>query len=137
MITIKRVSSLPKFVAGFEVGDAINEGHEKAGILIKRELIRGLTTGSRSGRIYRIRGKSHQASAGGEFPAKLSGALAASVGFKTTNKRLIIGENADYAAYLENGTSKMAARPHLRPSVERNVQKLRKLVEQEIIKVFK
>lgn len=137
MIEIKRTSKLPAFFGGFNVGNAINQGHEKAGILIKRELVRGLTTGSRNGRVYVIRGKSHQASAAGEYPAKLSGKLAASVGYKVANKRLTIGESADYAAYLELGTSKMAARPHLRPSVDRNIKAVQKLVEQEVGKVFK
>ena len=99
--------------------------------------MRGLTTGSRSGRVYVIRGKRHKASAAGEYPAKLSGALAASVGYKVTNKRLTIGESAEYAAFLELGTSKMAARQHIKPSIERNTTKLQKFVHQEILKVFK
>jgi HK97 gp10 family phage protein len=136
MIQVKLISK-PIRYSGSLVGNAINEAHEKAGIVIKNELVRGLTTGKRSGRIYTIRGKNHQASAAGEMPAKLSGKLAASVDYKTRNKVLVIGEGAGYAAYLELGTSKMAARPHLRKVVDKNMVKVRQFVGLEIMEALK
>ncbi len=136
MINFKLTSKPIRYGANL-IGGAINEAHEKAGIVIKNELVRGLTTGKRSGRIYTIRGKKHQASAAGEMPAKLSGKLAASVDYKTRNKVLVIGEGAGYAAYLELGTSKMAARPHLRKVVDKNMVKVRQFVGLEIMEALK
>ena len=135
MITIKRTTRLPNFVneSDWFVVRAVNSGHDKAGLMIKNDLVRRLTTGKRTGRIY----GSHQASAAGEYPAKMTGKLAESVKIENSNLRLTIGEAADYAQYLEIGTAKMAARPHLRPSVEGNMPNVIKIVSQELDKLFK
>jgi HK97 gp10 family phage protein len=42
----------------------------------------------------------------------------------TGNVRAIIGTGMEYAAYVELGTSKMAARPYLGPAVEGVIAKL-------------
>ena len=39
------------------------------------------------------------------------------IGSDAATRRPITGEAVDYVKYLENGTSKMAARPHLRPGM--------------------
>jgi hypothetical protein len=51
-------------------------------------------TGSRSGRVYFIRGRSHQASAPGEPPASLSGRLENSFNYKARFTELLVYSNA-------------------------------------------
>jgi HK97 gp10 family phage protein len=130
MIKAKRISRIPN-VVGADAG--ITQGFKKGGILATRDLKRSLTTGSRSGRVYVIGGKKHTASAAGEMPAKVSGELARSVGYEVGNKQLIIGEAAPHAGYLEDGTSKMEARKHLKPVVERNAAEIGRLLGQNVL----
>lgn len=89
-----------------------------------------ILTGGRSGRIYQTESGVHRASAPGEPPANLSGALAASYTFTRMTDRpgsfATAGSDLSYAATLElSGFSDfegevvwVAARPHLLPSFE-------------------
>ncbi len=77
----------------------------------------------RSGRVYRIRrGKTrrrHIASRPGESPANISGNYRRSAGFQIRGaNEMQFGAGAEYAGFLENGTSKMAARPGLGNAVK-------------------
>ena len=75
---------------------------------------------SKSGTIYKRRGISHVASAPGEPPAIDTGQLIGSVRVtRLEAMRWAVGTNTEYAAHLEYGTRKMAARPFLRPAAER------------------
>lgn len=82
--------------------------------------VRGLIRSTnKTGRIYFIKGRPHQASAPGESPANLTGNLANSADYKVRGHReMDFGEAADYATFLELGTSKMAPRPHVRRTVD-------------------
>ena len=40
-----------------------------------------------------------------------------------------IGTNIEYAPFVELGTSKQSAQPYLRPALESNMEKIRKLFE--------
>jgi len=106
---------------------------------IKREVRRLIRDPNKTGRIYNINGKRHQASAPGEAPANLTGKLARSVGSSISGyDTLVIGERghiAPYAKYLEYGSpeGKILKRPHLRPAV---ISKARE-IEQSIIKGIK
>lgn len=74
---------------------------------------------NKNGRIYVIRGKLHQASAPGEAPANLSGGLQKSVDFNVRGStEMAFGEKKPYGKYLERGTSRMAARPHVGRTVK-------------------
>lgn len=73
-----------------------------------------------TGRIYaRGNGRTHQASAPGETPARDSGNLInrtqADSAVRRDGDDLVgrVVENTEYAAKLETGTERMAARPHL------------------------
>ena len=81
----------------------------------------------KTGRIYKVRvGKSgqrlararrHQASAPGEAPARLSGALDRSIDFNVRgNNLLTVGAGTVYARYLEETLN----RPYLRTNIEAN-----------------
>jgi HK97 gp10 family phage protein len=90
-----------------------------------------MSAGSHSGRTYSKRsGKGkHKASAPGETPAVNYGILVNSI--KThlsesspTKAVAEVGTNVEYGAHLEWGTSKMAARPFLRPAFDNNATKI-------------
>ena len=66
--------------------------------------------GPKSGRIYARKGGSHRASAAGEYPAKDSGGLLSSLNGDVSRRKVEIGTNKFYAAFLREGTSKMARR---------------------------
>ena len=69
---------------------------------------------NKTGRIYRFRGRLHQASAPGEAPANRTGRLLKSSNYAVRNQQqLSIGESAPYAVFLEDGTRKIKPRPHL------------------------
>lgn len=88
------------------------------GSRITNDLHRVITTGTRTGRVYTIRGRQHQSSAAGEPPANLSGKLSKSFEYKVTGaKQMIVGSTAfsnrgaPYPLFLDQGTSKMQPRP--------------------------
>lgn len=63
--------------------------------------------------------KIHQASAPGEFPARLSGGLIRSLGFAVSGwTQLEFGADAPYAKALEEGDDRVKARPYLKPSLK-------------------
>lgn len=74
----------------------------------------------KTGRMYKVsrRGRLHQASAPGESPAVLTGFLTNSINATFPNETTgIIGIGAEYAEYLERGTSRMARRPFVEPAI--------------------
>lgn len=50
---------------------------------------------------------------------------------------LYIGTNVEYASYVEMGTSKMPARPFIRPAVENYLSEYQQIFEQELSKIGK
>ena len=77
-------------------------------------------SGAKRGIVYQRGGKAHQASAPGEPPAIDTGNLVNSVfSEKSGPGQALVGASAEYAEYLEFGTRKMAARPFLRPALEK------------------
>lgn len=62
----------------------------------------------------------NRSSAPGQAPAYQFGPLSAGITSKMVSAlRGSATSGAYYAGYLENGTSRMAARPHMRPALER------------------
>lgn len=113
-----------------------------AGELVHSEAVRLITSGPKTGRIYRRRGVFHQASAPGQSPASDSGRLAQSgntqlnpamisstIFFSTVYARPLergsaysirssLGASSpDGAAQREFGTQSLAPRPFLRPAL--------------------
>jgi len=89
-----------------------------------REAVRGIQGGPNSGRVYQKYNprRTHQASAPGQYPASDTGRLASNVIFdlpRGNRLRSTVGTNILYGEWLEFGTSRMAARPWLVPSVEK------------------
>lgn len=77
-----------------------------------------ISGGGRSGRTYRRRSVTHQASAPGEFPKTDTGQLVGSLFFRVASDKLsaFFGTKLAYGRYLEFGTSRMRARPWLAPT---------------------
>ena len=116
IITTKKTKSvlaeIPKQTQYHQEG--IREALHDVGEVVGRETKRLIKTGPKTGRIYIISGRRHQASAKGEPPANLTGRLMRSYNYRVSSwDEMTIGEEADYAKYLEDGTRKMAPRPHL------------------------
>lgn len=89
-----------------------------------------ILSGSKSGNIYNYDGRAHRASAPGEAPANLSGALVNSIRYTKITDRpesgAQVGSSLSYAATLEQGgwtqgqfgTVYVEARPFLLPAFE-------------------
>lgn len=84
-------------------------------------------TGKKTGRIYRRRTVSHQASAPGQAPAVDTGRLRGSIDVDTSRISALvvtIRAQTEYAEHLEFGTSRMAARPYMRPALAKATKSL-------------
>lgn len=90
------------------------EAMHDIGKIVGDENKRVLTTGVRTGRVYIIKGVRHKASAPGEPAASRTGRLHKSYDYRVASwNTMRVGEQADYAKYLEDGTRRMLPRPHL------------------------
>jgi hypothetical protein len=90
--------------------------------------VRRLVSQPGTGRVYSRRGVAHRASSPGEPPAVDTGRLRSSYGWRVAGGLggwfVEVGTNVRYAPMLEFGTSRMAARPHLRPAIERTTVRI-------------
>jgi len=94
--------------------EGLRKGLHEIGIIAKREAKSLILNPPKTGKIRRIRGVLHQASAGGEAPATFTGNLARNLGYKVSSPtQLVIFNKAPYSGWLEEGTKKMEARPFL------------------------
>jgi HK97 gp10 family phage protein len=131
---ISKLSKLP-IAARSGIGKALATSVVELDAYAK-EKIQG---GSRSGRIYQRRGVSHRASAPGEFPKADRGGLAPTL-FKAVGAdklRAWFGSKLNYAAFLEFGTSRMEARPWLRPTFKANEKSIRERIRAAVREAFR
>lgn len=81
------------------------------------------------GRVYQRRGRLHQASAPGDPPARLTGALMESIQVVNFDEQQLVAqvgpsprtkafEDRPYPHFLEFGTRFMSPRPFMRPALE-------------------
>ena len=61
-----------------------------------------------------------------------TGRLRNSISWAVLDDSVYIGTNVEYAPYVELGTSKMAARPYLRPAVTDHVDKYKAVVRSQL-----
>ena len=92
--------------------------------LVEATVKMGIQRPPKSGRIYKRRTITHQASAAGEYPASDTGNLVnnISVTIKDTIGR--VTSSSKYSKALEYGTTTMHARPFMFPSLEKNKGKI-------------
>jgi hypothetical protein len=108
-----------------EVLDAMDKIINAAALDVRNEVVQSMR-GPKSGRTYRVPSskRTYTASAPGEAPAVRLGTLRQSIQVEFVapcHRR--VGTNMEYALGLELGTKRMAARPYLRPALDRVRQK--------------
>lgn len=98
--------------------------------MVKAEAQQSITRGA-------VSGKNHVPSRPSEPPKNDTGVLKNNI--ESALKEPLLAEvssNAPYAAALEFGTSKMAARPYMRPARDKTAPKIQRLFAQEIGKLI-
>lgn len=113
-----------------EVMQEVKKELEAGAMLIGNSYKTKILRGPKTGKVYKRGSVSHQASAPGEAPANDTGRLVAQTVTGPTKKGAFIASRANYAAALELGTRKMAARPAMVPAVEEN----RKAIERGVVR---
>jgi len=99
--------------------------------MIRAEAHRSISRGSRSG-------KKHKPSAPGEPPNRDTGVLQANLKAELVAPlEAQVTSEAPYADALEFGTSKMEARPYMRPARDAKAPEIQRLFEVEIDKLVK
>ena len=108
-----------------------------AGNLVRNTAVTSIQQGAKSGVIYEKYNprRTHRSSSAGQPPATDTGFLVNNIFLKFDTDKLGVSveSRANYSAFLEFGTSKMAARPFLQPALESNKSKIRAL-EKRMIK---
>lgn len=105
-----------------EVREKVGQATQATALELRAEVIKSIQRGPKSGVTYQKYNprRSHKASAPGQAPATDLGRLVGSIRYeKASQMRATVGAYAVYAAYLEFGTRKMAARPFMRPAAEK------------------
>lgn len=134
------------FVQLGDLEDRTRRGIRRFWFFLGKTLVKSFNTSvlkkPRSGRVYtrRIKGgarRRHVASRAGETAANLTGNYRRSIGYKIRGvEEMTFGNRAEYAGFLENGTSRMAARPGLgnavRESEGEGLSGAADFIEQEI-----
>lgn len=99
------------------VAQHLTRGLYKAGTMIELDAERSITEGA-------ISGKNHAPSLPGQPPnadtRHLDANIETTIKADASNPTVEVTSKATYAAALEFGTSKMAARPYMRPATEKN-----------------
>jgi len=97
----------------------------KSGKRVETSAKRLISTGSRSGRLYKRGGVTRQRSARGEPPKTDSGFLVNSINTELKrDDRVVVGSPLEYAAKLENKLD----RKFLEPSLQTNAEGINKLI---------
>ncbi|MGE4043317.1 MAG: HK97-gp10 family putative phage morphogenesis protein [Acetobacteraceae bacterium] len=116
-----------------------------SGLKVEEKAKKAIMNGPKTGRVYR-KGKKgrilHQASAPGEAPANDTGRLVNSIHTEAKGDGSVVTVSAgsgvvDYAAALEFGTSKMAARPFFNPALEQAKPEIEALMKRAVVNVTK
>jgi len=118
-----------------EVRQAVLKGLVRGTELVREEAITSILSTQKTGRLYRRRSITHQASAAGETPASDTGRLVNSITTEINEVELagVINAGTAYAAALEFGTAKMAERPYMRPALAKH----RESIEVDIAKAIR
>ena len=82
---------------------------------LAKEMKKRIRSGAKSGKTY----GNHTSSAPGQSPANWTGELVNSISAISEGKNSKVIVNANYAEFLELGTSKMRPRPFIVPSIQK------------------
>lgn len=124
---------------------AVLRAMRRGGLAIENRAVDGIISPPKTGRIYpskHRKGRTHQASAPGEFPAADSGRLHQSITTATvrddaTSIVVETGANVPYATWLEFGTVNMEPRPFMTPAFRENVQGIERNVAAEVARALR
>jgi HK97 gp10 family phage protein len=138
-ITIRFEPDLVEKVRKLGIGAimAFNEGILESGYELQKEIKELIRRSPRGGRKYRVgKNRFHKSSAPGQPPARDTGALMNSIyvekfGFLGAFS-VEVGSAQKYAEFLEDGTSKMKARPFLRPAWENKKGAIEELIARKV-----
>ena len=112
--------------------DQMDLAVKKAAILIHGAAVEKIQKAKGTGRTYKRRSVTHQASSPGNPPRTDTGRLVSSIRFAFPGKRQAeVGSLANVAKYgnmLEEGTENMAARPWLEPTLRENADGISNLI---------
>lgn len=111
-----------------DMKSAIKAGLPKIADDLKKAIQREVSKPG-SGRIYRTRTGTHQASLPGSPPALDTGGYRKSIRVKSaaltgTEPKVVIESTSNFGLMLEYGTRRMRPRPHFRPVLKREAKKL-------------
>ena len=98
---------------------------------------RGIVKGPATGRVYKRRSVTHQASAAGEAPMSDTGRLAQSVTADVERASATVGSNVVYAAHLEYGTRNMEPRPIWEPAAVKGRKWLKDAMQEAVERAVK
>ncbi|MEO0955682.1 MAG: hypothetical protein AAFY12_11865 [Pseudomonadota bacterium] len=116
-MSTRRVRETINLAAADDYADDVLERGVRAATLDAESIAVDLVSEPGQGRVYRRRSRVHRASAPGDSPALDTGFLRASISSDVVRSPAgIVGRvkaSAAYAAFLEFGTERMAARPFL------------------------
>lgn len=100
-----------------DVKDAVGDVVMQTAAELEADIKLRIQSGPKTGRTYRRRGVTHQASAPGETPASDTGVLVGSIYHERESElAATVGSRLAYAMHLEHGTIHMAARPVWTPA---------------------
>jgi HK97 gp10 family phage protein len=108
-----------------------------AGALVLEGFIKESMQEAHHGRIYSKGGRTHQASAPGETPAIDLGHLVDSIEsslIDSTSSQ--VATDSDIAPFLEFGTSRMEARPFMRPAADEHEEDVVQAVSETIVQLI-
>lgn len=109
------------------VGKALFHGGE----IIQTEAQISITTGA-------VSGKNHVPSAPGQPPNQDTGVLAGNIRTTQTAPLVVeVSSSAPYAAHLEFGTSRMAARPYMAPARDKKRSEVTRIVREAVERVVR
>jgi HK97 gp10 family phage protein len=122
----------PKLIAALS-GDRLGQAVVAGGFVLETAVKTSMSASSHTGRVYTRGGRKHQASAPGETPAVDYGILVNSIATELASSSKAdawaqVGTGVEYAEFLEFGTSKMAARPFMRPGYDNNEAKIKETI---------
>lgn len=107
----------------------------KAANLVKNTALESILSGAKNGRAYKVGGVVRIASAPAQAPANQTGRLAGSLSARTEKQGKVVfgiaSASTEYAAMLEFGTQKMAARPYMQPALDQNAEKIKAIFKRE------
>lgn len=120
-----------KKLAGEQMVRGVGKALFAGGEMIAVEAQIGITTGA-------VSGKTHVVSQPGDYPNQDTGVLGNNIETNQVAPLIVeVSSNAPYAAALEFGTSRMAARPHMRPARDAKRKEVEQLVKQAVASVVR